>query len=137
MRNKFAVEIAAALARAEGKPMASCADGCAFWIADIYRRVLAADPAVNWRGHYAELSNAVAEMKLGQRGLLLALMRAVDRMGWRAIDPTKAAPGDFAVILPLRAFAPAIFDGGLWLTRLDGGYGGYPHAAVKRAWSVV
>lgn len=137
IRDKFAAEIGVAMARAEGAPMESCAQGCAYWIADIYAQVLGVDPASNWRRRYSNRTNEEAHAALGQRGFILALTRTAHRMNWRAIDPRKAAPGDFALIKPGRLFGPAIYDGGLWLCRVDGGYGGYPHSCVKRAWSVI
>lgn len=135
MRERLALRISEAKAKASGVPACTGIDDCVLWIANIYCPILGRDPAARYRGMYYSLD--AADRLLRGCGIGPAVMRAARQMGWSRIHPATADVGDFALVAVAGEINAAIFDGQLWVRRIDGGYAGYPHAMVRKAWDVT
>lgn len=134
-RSRLVTAIEAAKERAHSAPALIGVDDCVLWVASVYAVALLRDPAAEFRGRYSTPTQAAVLMS-GQ-GLGPTVMRIARRMKWRRIKPAAAQVGDFALIEIAGEVNAAIFDGQLWIRRIDGGYGGYPAEFVRKAWCVT
>lgn len=131
-RLRLARAIARAKRRALSAPWRNDRDACIIWVADIYRIALGFDPVAEYRGKEEEMLKRLDDESF--EGLVT---REIERLlGWPQIEPATALVGDFALV-QTNVCGAAIFDGHVFLTRVDGGYAGHPADNVKAAWRVV
>lgn len=130
----FAAAIAAALKRSCASAVVWGRDDCLMWLADIYLEATGVDPAGPWRGRYA--SRAGALRLLGAGGVRAAVHDAARRMGWQPVAPDQAEAGALGLIETEDGPAGVIFDGRIWVGRVDYGFSGWHGALVAEAWSV-
>ena len=133
-RVRLEQEIKAALARADGTPMRHHVDGCAFWIADIYKAALGKDPVDYLRGQFTTLAGALA--LIGPKGVSFACMKAARRIGWKRIAPAEALTGDLGIMRTPAGCALLIRYRDVWCGRINLGFTAHPQERVVMAWSV-
>lgn len=134
-RAKLAEAIAAAKGTAIGRAVQWGVDDCSPWVASIIAEALGYDPIAPWRGTYS--SREGAEDQLARTDIISGLRRAAKSHHWRRITAKEAQPGDIGAALTECGPVTAIFDGNIWLSRIDFGVAYHPHSKIRFAWSVL
>lgn len=136
MRARLAREIERAMERAEGAPMRWGRNDCTMWCANIIRRAIRRDPALDLRGKYYGQATAY-RLIMEAGGLAEGLRVRAAKFGWREVSVSDAQVGDLgvgrsregqSVMLRLRP--------GYWVRRTDRGFGLVPDSFIAVAWSV-